>query len=109
LIFRMVVENPTWAESERRNARWRAERMNVGWLAILKNEAGAGMGNESVPHFMSEGVAKYATCVTQEPCGGNREHSFQVVGRIGPVGHAKAVEEHLPVGYSVRPGHGRIS
>jgi hypothetical protein len=32
-----------------------------GWLAILENEAGAGMGNESVPHFMSGGVAQYGS------------------------------------------------
>ena len=33
----------------------------VGWLAILENETGAGMGNESVPHFLSGSVAMFGS------------------------------------------------
>jgi hypothetical protein len=35
----------------------RTNECGVGCLAILENEAGAGMGNESVPHFMEEIVS----------------------------------------------------
>ena len=45
----------------------------------------------------------------QQPRGRNREHSFQVGGRFGPVGRAKEVEGHLPLDYSVRLGQGRIN
>ena len=30
-------------------------------MAILEKETGAGIGNESVPHFISGGVAQYGS------------------------------------------------
>jgi len=32
--------------------------MSGVWLAILEDETGDGMGNESAPHFVSGGVAQ---------------------------------------------------
>ena len=69
----------------------------MGWLAIRENETGA----------VWEMNQYRTSCRGGVPRGGNREHSFQVGGRFGPVGRAKEVEGHLPLDYSVRLGRGR--
>ena len=75
-------------------------------MAIRENETGAGMGNESVPHFMLGGVAQYGTCVASSLVEGIVSMLFRLVGEFGPVWRAKEVEGHLPLDYSVRLGQG---
>ena len=51
-------------------------------MAIRENETGAGLGNESVPHFMSRGVAQYGTSVASSLVEGIVSILFRLVGDL---------------------------
>lgn len=86
--------------------------MNVGWVGwrfSKRRPAPVWEMNQYRTSYRGAWRSMVACLRCRQHRGRNREHSFQVGGRFGPVGRAKEVAGHLLLDHSVRLGPGRIS